>query len=59
MIILTSTAIEIVQLLTNRGIFEIADLLTNTIGGVIGITVAYVVEKIREKFKWNFQGRNS
>lgn len=40
---LTSFVIEITQLLTGRGYFEVADFVTNVIGGVIGAILACVL----------------
>lgn len=38
--ILTSIAIEVAQLLTQRGNFEVSDIITNTTGGLIGGLIA-------------------
>ncbi len=46
----TSFLIEIMQLVTGRGIFQMDDIITNTIGGVLGALMfqipAWVVRKI-------------
>jgi len=40
---LTSFLIEITQLITHTGLFEITDLLTNTLGGFIGCLIASIL----------------
>jgi glycopeptide antibiotics resistance protein len=39
----TSFSIEALQLITSRGVFEISDLMMNTLGGLIGICFSYVI----------------
>jgi len=46
-VLVASTAIEVMQFLTGRGIMQIDDILTNTIGGCIGfiaITLAFMLK---------------
>lgn len=38
----TTIAIEIVQMITGRGLFELSDILGNTVGGIIGILILYL-----------------
>lgn len=45
---LTSLLIEVVQLVTQCGIFEISDLISNTVGALIGIFVYYCVIYIKQ-----------
>lgn len=45
----TSLIIETAQLLTGRGYYEIQDLVFNTLGGIIGWTVFYVVYGIGKR----------
>lgn len=40
-----STAIEVIQLITSRGLFEFDDIIHNTLGAVAG----YYIEKLTEK----------
>lgn len=42
---MVSFAIELAQLLTTRGLFEFDDILTNTIGAVIGYQIGRIIEK--------------
>ena len=59
---LTSVLIENVQLLTRHGMYDLDDIISNTIGGIIGqalfIAVAYVNthpnwrKELRQKRKW-------
>jgi glycopeptide antibiotics resistance protein len=44
-VILTTFWIETLQLVTGRGVFEISDLMTNTLGGIIGIMVVNIKER--------------
>ena len=45
---LCSLAIEMTQLLTHRGYFEVADLLMNVLGGLVGCFIAGVLLKKHE-----------
>ena len=64
---LTSVFIENVQLLTRTGLYDMDDIITNTLGGIIGqafyITVAYVNthpnwrSEIRSRRKWRRSAR--
>lgn len=40
---LTSFSIEVAQLVTGRGFFELSDLITNTAGGLVGSLAASIV----------------
>jgi len=44
---LLSLIIEMAQLVTQRGYFEVADLLMNVIGGLLGCLMMVFVEKVR------------
>jgi len=44
----TSLLIEWMQLLTGRGIFQIDDVITNTIGTTIGCIVCVIIIKLRK-----------
>ena len=44
-----SLLIETIQLITNTGLFEVDDIIYNTIGIVIGFGLFLVVKKLREK----------
>jgi len=46
-----STAIELVQFITKRGFLQIDDILTNTIGTMLGYSVLIVIKRIRNKQK--------
>jgi VanZ family protein len=46
---LTSLGIESLQYLTKRGHFEINDIVTNTIGGLIGVVLTIIVSAIFNK----------
>ncbi len=46
---LTSLAVECIQLVTGRGMFEISDLVTNTAGSFIGVVMAAVFYHIKER----------
>lgn len=46
---LISLAIESTQLITGRGIFEIADLLFNTLGGIVGILINTFLHGVSKK----------
>lgn len=52
---LSSLAIEITQLLTGRGYFQLSDLTTNTIGGIAGyicyVIVFFIIENITNNNK--------
>lgn len=41
MVILATVAIELVQMNTGRGLFELSDIGGNTVGGVLGICIGY------------------
>lgn len=43
--LVVSTAIEVTQLITSRGLFEFDDIIHNTLGAVAG----YYIEKLTEK----------
>ena len=46
---LTSLVIEITQLLTQRGYFEVSDLLMNVLGGLLGCSIASVLIRVRKR----------
>lgn len=48
---LTSLMIEMLQLITKRGHFEIEDLICNTVGGLFGFLVVILIRKIFKKGK--------
>ena len=48
---LISLAIESVQLITGRGMFEVTDLLTNTLGGAVGAVLAVNIIKVSSRRK--------
>lgn len=48
---LTSLAIEVIQYVSYRGLFDVDDLFTNTLGAMIGFWLVMVILTIREK-KW-------
>ena len=51
LVILTTIVIEIVQLITNRGLFEIGDILFNILGGLVGICCNICVIRLISKRK--------
>ena len=48
-IVVTSLSIEIMQYIFARGVTAIDDLISNTIGGLLGLFLAIAFEKIKEK----------
>lgn len=48
---LLSLTIEITQLLTRVGSFDVDDLILNTSGGILGYLLFYIINKVRRK--WN------
>ena len=52
---LTSFCIEIIQVATSRGMFELTDLVTNITGTVIGAVLASIVIVISKKMKQDKQ----
>lgn len=48
---LFSLAVEVVQLFTKVGAFDVDDIFLNAIGGLVGFLVYYIVWKPREKRK--------
>lgn len=44
-----SVLIELIQLLTGRGLFEFDDILHNTVGAVIGFEILVMGQKVLEK----------
>ena len=51
LVILTTIVIEIVQMITNRGLFEIGDILFNILGGLVGICCNICVIRLISKRK--------
>ena len=45
-----SLVVEVTQLVLKVGIFDVDDLLLNTLGGIIGYTIFYVCNKLRRKY---------
>ena len=43
---LFSLSIELLQLVTSRGLFEFDDILHNTVGAVVGVVIYYVISKL-------------
>jgi hypothetical protein len=54
---LTSIFIESVQYITKRGHFEINDIVTNTVGGLIGAVIAIIVSAIFTKGRKSYHER--
>ena len=50
---ITSFFIEITQLVTATGRFEITDIVTNVLGGAIGATCGLIIHLCRERFNQN------
>lgn len=46
---MVSFLIETFQLATETGLFEICDLINNTIGGIIGIELNYLWKSIKDR----------
>jgi len=51
--LLTSLAIEIAQLVTHRGVFSIEDIIHNTLGAALGLTLFLTAPKIFNMFCYN------
>ena len=47
--ILLSLLIETSQLVLDIGAFEISDLITNSLGGIVGIIICYLLEPIAKR----------
>ncbi len=45
----TSLCIEILQLVTGRGVFQIDDIITNTVGCILGILTFQILAKLLSK----------
>lgn len=45
-----SLFVEVMQLITHRGLFEISDLIFNTIGGMVGIVCMFFIQKFLKKY---------
>ena len=43
--VLLSAGIEIVQLITHRGLFEFDDIIHNTLGALIGVAVVVMIRR--------------
>lgn len=50
MTFLLSLFIEVVQLLTRVGSFDVDDLILNTMGGILGYVLFYILNKIRRRY---------
>ena len=48
---LTSFTIEILQLITNRGYFEVMDIVTNVLGGIIGCMMGSLICNIADRVR--------
>lgn len=48
---LTSFAIESLQLITNRGYFEVMDIMTNVLGGIVGCFLGCLICSIADKMR--------
>lgn len=46
-IILFSLLVEILQLITGRGVFELADIINNVLGGIVGVLSMSILNKCR------------
>ena len=47
-----SSAIEIVQLVSHRGLFELDDIIHNTLGTILGYLILLVFQRLTEQFKY-------
>lgn len=47
----SSLMIEVTQWITHTGYFELDDILTNTIGMLLGYVLAYFISKLKEKIQ--------
>lgn len=47
----TSFIIEVMQLVTGRGIFQIDDIITNTLGSIVGAFIYQIVFKLKKGFR--------
>ena len=45
-VVLATVAIEVVQLQTGRGLFEVSDIVGNVAGGVVGVCCALLVRRV-------------
>ncbi len=52
-LLLSSVAIELMQLISGRGLFELDDVFNNTIGGLIGFAIGMFFVKLKEHFGGN------
>lgn len=48
---LATMCIECTQLVTRLGVFDVDDLFMNTLGGMIGYGLYYILQKIRKRIK--------
>ena len=48
---LVSLGVEVLQFMTGRGLFEIDDLISNTLGGLIGCAAVLLWESARQKIR--------
>ena len=55
-LIILPFAIEIIQLITSRGVFELTDIINNFIGGVIGLGIARLIGKLIRLIKVKRKG---
>ena len=51
--LLLSVSIEVIQLLSYRGLFEFDDIIHNTLGTAIGVGILYFVSSIINLLKHN------
>lgn len=48
--ILHSILVEVVQLISHRGLFEFDDIVHNTLGAIIGMGIYIIVKSIKKRF---------
>ena len=48
-----SCFIEITQYITGRGLTEVDDVITNTIGAAVGVAMYHIVSKIYQVYQYN------
>jgi len=53
LLLFSSVAIELLQLISGRGLFELDDVFNNTMGGIIGFAIGMLFVKLKEHFGGN------